>query len=84
MVKMWLSSAWRSTTTNPERSDFLAEFDLPFPHYFDQEGVVLAEYGGIGVPRTYFFAAGGELVSTINGVLNSDTLALQIDELLKR
>ena len=68
----------------PGARDFLAEFDLPFPHYFDQEGVVLAEYGGIGVPRTYFFAPGGELVSTINGVLNSDTLALQIEELLKR
>ena len=68
----------------PGARGFLAEFDLPFPHYFDQEGVVLAEFGGIGVPRTYFFAPGGELVSTINGVLNSDTLALQIEELLKR
>ncbi|MGH8927194.1 MAG: TlpA family protein disulfide reductase [Acidimicrobiia bacterium] len=63
---------------------FLDEFDLPFPHYFDNPGVILAEYGGIGVPRTYFFAPGGELIETHNGVIDEETLALHIDELLNR
>jgi cytochrome c biogenesis protein CcmG/thiol:disulfide interchange protein DsbE len=68
----------------PGAKEFLAQFELPFPHYFDRDGVVLAEYGGIGVPRTYFFAPGGELVTTHNGVIDEATLALQIDELLRR
>lgn len=68
----------------PGAKQFLAEFDLPFPHYFDQEGVILAEYGGLGIPRTYFFDPGGELVHTFNGVLDAATLALHIDELLGR
>jgi cytochrome c biogenesis protein CcmG/thiol:disulfide interchange protein DsbE len=68
----------------PGARDFLAEFQLPFTHYFDEEGAILAEFGGIGVPRTYFFAAGGELVVTHNGVLDAETLELQINELLSR
>ncbi|CAN5839464.1 hypothetical protein BH18ACT6_BH18ACT6_25950 [soil metagenome] len=68
----------------PGAKQFLAEFDLPFPHYFDQDGVILAEYGGLGIPRTYFFDPGGELVHTFNGVLDAATLALHIDELLGR
>ncbi|HEU4750412.1 MAG TPA: TlpA disulfide reductase family protein [Acidimicrobiia bacterium] len=63
---------------------FLDEFDLPFPHYFDQPGEIIAELGGFGVPRTYFFAPGGELIKTHNGVIDEQTLALQIDELLHR
>ena len=63
---------------------FLDEFDLPFVHYFDPDGVTIAEYGGIGVPRTYFFAAGGELIKVHNGAIDEQTLALQIDELLHR
>jgi cytochrome c biogenesis protein CcmG/thiol:disulfide interchange protein DsbE len=63
---------------------FLDEFDLPFPHYFDQTGVTIAELGGIGVPRTYFFAAGGELIMVHNGAIDEQALALQIDELLNR
>ena len=68
----------------PGAREFLAEFDLPFPHYFDFDGVVLAEYGGLGVPRTYFFGPGGQLVTTHNGVLDGETLRFQIDELLSR
>ena len=62
--------------------EFLAEFDLPFPHYFDQTGALLAEYGGIGVPRTYFFAAGGEQQATHNGIVDEETLTRRIEELL--
>ena len=63
---------------------FVAEFGLTFPQYFDAEGAVPAALGGIGVPRTYFFAPGGELVKLHNGVIDEQTLALQIDELLSR
>jgi len=63
---------------------FLDEFDLPFTHYFDPNGVTIAEFGGIGVPRTYFFAVGGELIKVHNGAIDEQTLALQIDELLNR
>ena len=63
---------------------FLDEFDLPFTHYFDPDGVTIAEYGGIGVPRTYFFTADGQLLKVHNGAIDEQTLALQIDELLSR
>lgn len=63
---------------------FLAEFDLPFRHYFDRPGESFSDLGGFGVPRTYFFASSGELVTTHSGVIDEQTLALQIDELLSR
>jgi cytochrome c biogenesis protein CcmG/thiol:disulfide interchange protein DsbE len=66
----------------PGARQFLAEFDLPFPHYFDFDGDALVRFGGIGVPRTYFFSPGGELVATVNGVLTADTLASNIEELI--
>lgn len=68
----------------PGARQFLAEFDLPFTHYFDFDGDALAEYGGIGVPRTYFFASGGTLITTHNGVIDGETLTRQIEELLSR
>lgn len=78
----FIGVAWNDN--QPGAKDFLAEFDLTFPQYFDREGVIVAAYGGLGIPRTYFFAPGGELVSTYNGPLDADAFALQIDELLKR
>lgn len=64
---------------------FIAEFDLGgFDHLFDREGRIPAALGGVGVPHTYFFAAGGELVTLHNGVIDERTLALQIDELLRQ
>ena len=68
----------------PGARQFLAEFDLPFTHYFDFDGDALVEYGGIGVPRTYFFASGGTLITTHNGVIDGETLTRQIEELLSR
>jgi cytochrome c biogenesis protein CcmG/thiol:disulfide interchange protein DsbE len=68
----------------PGARQFLAEFDLPFTHYFDFDGDALVEFGGIGVPRTYFFASGGILISTHNGVIDDETLTRQIEELLGR
>ena len=66
----------------PGARQFLAEFDLPFTHYFDFDGDALVHFGGIGVPRTYFFGPGGELAKTVNGVLTEDTLTSNIEELL--
>jgi len=63
---------------------FIAEFGLEgFDHFFDRTGDVPADLGGIGVPQTWFFAAGGALVYQHNGVIDERTLALQIDELLR-
>ncbi len=62
---------------------FLAEFGLGFDHFFDRDRQVPNFYGGIGTPITLFFAPGGELVKTHNGVVDERTLALNIDELLR-
>ena len=64
---------------------FIAEFGLDgFTHLFDPTGAVPADLGGFGVPLTFFFAPGGELVTLHSGVIDERTLALQIDELLAR
>ena len=64
---------------------FIAEFGLNgFRHFFDRDGAVPAALRGFGVPLTFFFAPGGELVHLHNGVIDERTLALQIDELLQR
>ena len=47
-----------------------------------QQAVHFAERSG--VPITYFFAPGGELVYQHNGVIDERTLSLQIDEILNR
>jgi cytochrome c biogenesis protein CcmG, thiol:disulfide interchange protein DsbE len=64
---------------------FIAEFGLDgFVHYFDGGGVVPASLRGFGVPLTFFFAPGGELIHLHSGVIDERTLALQIDEMLRR
>jgi thiol-disulfide isomerase/thioredoxin len=63
---------------------FIAEFGLDgFEHFFDPQGAIPADLGGFGVPLTFFFAPGGELLATHRGVIDERTLALQIDELLR-
>ena len=66
----------------PGAKRFLEEFDLPFVHYFDFDGELLARYGGIGVPRTYFFAPGGELAEIHQGEIDLETLTAKIEALL--
>lgn len=61
---------------------YLVEFGLDFDHFFDRTRTVVNHYGGIGTPVTFFFAPGGELVFTKNGILEDQELALRIDELL--
>lgn len=60
---------------------FIAEFGLDFDHYFDPGREVPAELGGVGVPITYFVAAGGEVIRIHNGILDEQLLALMLDEL---
>jgi len=63
---------------------FIAEFGLTFENLFDAPRAVPAALGGSGVPLTFFFAPGGELVHYQPGVIDERMLALQIDELLSR
>lgn len=63
---------------------FIAEFGLTFTHYFDRRRSVPERLGGIGVPITYFVAAGGQVIDVHTGIIDEATLALGIDELLQR
>ena len=66
---------------------FIAEFfpAAPITHLFDSTNrVPIALGGSFGVPQTFFYAAGGELVSLHRTVLDERTLALQIDEIIAR
>lgn len=63
---------------------FIAEFGLDgFTHLFDPNGSVPAALGGFGVPLTFFFD-GTDLVHLHSGVIDERTLALQIDDLMRR
>lgn len=67
--------------------EFIAEFlaDAPFLHLLDSTGDIPSALGGSrGVPLTFFFAPGGELVTLHSGVIDERTLALQLDEILSR
>jgi cytochrome c biogenesis protein CcmG, thiol:disulfide interchange protein DsbE len=66
---------------------FIAEFfpNAPIEHYFDESGDTPVALGGTrGVPMTFFYAPGGELVSLHVGVIDERTLALQLDEIRSR
>jgi thiol-disulfide isomerase/thioredoxin len=69
----------------PDTARFIAEFDLDgFEHFLDPPGAVPAALGGFGVPLTFFFDAGGQLVELHSGIIDERALALQVDELLRR
>jgi thiol-disulfide isomerase/thioredoxin len=60
--------------------EFIAEFGLTgIDHRFDSAGAIPADLGGVGVPLTYFFFAGGDLAYTHRGVIDERTLALWLD-----
>ena len=64
---------------------FIAEFfpDAPIDHFFDPSGDLPIALGGTrGVPLTFFYAPGGELVTLHTGVIDERTLALQIEHAL--
>jgi cytochrome c biogenesis protein CcmG/thiol:disulfide interchange protein DsbE len=70
--------------TQTGAQEFIAEFGLSFENLFDAPRAVPAALGGSGVPLTFFFAPGGDLVHYQPGVIDERMLALQIDELLNR
>ena len=70
--------------TQDAARSFISEYGLEFDNYFDRSGAVRSTLGGVGVPITYFFAPGGELVYQHSGVIDERTLSLQIDEILNR
>ena len=66
---------------------FIAEFfpDAAIEHLFDPGGDIPVSLGaGRGVPLTFFYGPGGELVNLHTGVIDERTLALQIDEIRSR
>lgn len=66
---------------------FIAEFfpTAPIQQLFNPDGDIPPALGGSrGVPLTFFYAPGGELVNLHSGVIDERTLALQIDEILSR
>ncbi len=63
---------------------FAAEFSLTFENYFDPDAEIRAWIGSAGLPTTFFVAPGGDVVSTVFGVIDDRRLALEIDDLLRR
>ena len=66
---------------------FIAEFfdGAPIEHFIDEGDRIPAALGGtFGVPQTFFFAAGGELVAFVPAVIDERTLAIQLDEIIAR
>jgi thiol-disulfide isomerase/thioredoxin len=61
---------------------FIAEFGLPFDHFFDQNRSVPAAFGGFGVPITYFLDSDGNVVGTHSGILDEHALVQGIEDLL--
>jgi thiol-disulfide isomerase/thioredoxin len=70
--------------TQADAEAFLAEFSMTFENYFDRDGEVKGWIGSLGLPATFFVAPGGEVVSTVFGIIDERNLALEIDELLSR
>jgi cytochrome c biogenesis protein CcmG/thiol:disulfide interchange protein DsbE len=69
---------------DPARA-FLNEFRLDgFEHYFDPSGAAQGSLGAGGVPLTLFFTPGGELIELHFGVIDERTLAINIDEIIRR
>lgn len=63
--------------------EFIADFGLTaLDHRFDPSGAVPRSWGGVGVPLTYFVAAGGDIVHLHRGVIDERTLALWLDVLM--
>ena len=63
---------------------FVAEFGLDgFEHYFDRSGAAQGSLGSGGVPLTFFFAPGGELIELHFGVIDERTMALNLDEIIR-
>lgn len=62
--------------------EFIEEFGLDFLHFFDPNREVPAEWGGLGVPLTYFVGTDGEILALHNGILDERTLVEGLEGLL--
>lgn len=69
--------------SQPDAKKFLVEYGLDFDHFFDPNRAIPSHYGGLGTPITMFFAPHGELLTIHNGVIDEQTLAVNIDELTR-
>ncbi len=61
---------------------FIDSYGLDFQHFFDPDKAIPAEFGGFGVPITYFVSADGAIVTTHNGILDERSLVEGIENLL--
>ena len=62
---------------------FIEQYGLSFEHYFDPRSAIPTALRSTGVPHTFFFAPGGELRFAHHGMIDEQTLAIQIDDLLR-
>lgn len=63
---------------------FMAEYldDADMTHYSDRPGRIPIDLGGTsGVPLTFFYGAGGDLVHLHFGVIDEPTMARYLDEI---
>lgn len=70
--------------TRADAEAFASEFGLTFDNYFDPDAEIRSWVGSAGLPTTFFVAPGGEVVSTVFGVIDERRLALEVDDLLRR
>ena len=64
--------------------EFIAEFGLTgFDHYIDDDSAVAGVLGSYGVPQTYFYGPGGQLIHRHSGIIDERTLAVYVDDLLR-
>lgn len=70
--------------TQADAEAFVSEFGMTFENYFDPDAEIRGWVGSAGLPTTFFVAPGGEVVSTVFGVIDERRLALEIDDLLRR
>lgn len=73
-----------TSDTAGDAAAFAEEFGLEFENYLDPDAEIRSWIGSTGLPTTFFVAAGGEVTSTLFGVIDERRLALEIDELLRR
>lgn len=69
--------------TQEAAQQFIARYGLEFTHYFDPRETISTALRVTGVPHTFFFAPGGELVYANYGVIDERILATHIDDLLR-
>jgi len=61
---------------------FIHEFDLTFENFGDPAGAVKAWASAPGLPVTLFVLPGGEILRRHYGVIDDQTLALGIDDIM--